>query len=186
MHQRGLPRLWVRVRHRTQMMPRMGTWMMKQREFENKPLVEQKRLLDETYPEGAKFDIVLPCWDVHGGRGYAKHCGLHTEIMHACGNSEVFAKHMKSCLEQSQKLWAKGHHCVRVVCVCNQGRHRSVCVSAILQAVHSEMGFNSKGPNHLSHNSWWKKMCTTCSDCRPNRKKAELFRRLADDYAKVA
>jgi len=168
------------------MMPIMGIWMKTQTDFDNMTLGAQKSLLAKKYLDGVHVDIVLPCWKIERGKEHAKeHCGLHTEIMYACSEDPEFPRIISSCREQAEKLWARGHLRVRVVCVCNQGRHRSVAVSAILQAVHSQMGFNSKGPNHLSEKSWWKKMCTTCPECRPNPKKVQLFRKLAATYETV-
>ena len=130
-----------------------------------------------------KFDIVLSCWDIHGGRQWSKHCGKHTEIMHACCESAEFDSITNFCRNQSELLWDTGRNDLRVVCVCNQGRHRSVAVSSILQAVYDKMGFNSRGPTHLSKRLWWKGICYTCKECKPNDKKDALFEDLAVSFS---
>ena len=133
-----------------------------------------------------KFDIVLSCWDIHGGKQWSKHCGKHTEIMHACCESAQFATITKICRDQSELLWETGRNDLRVVCVCNQGRHRSVAISSILSAVYREMGFNTSEPTHLSKHSWWEGMCDKCRDCRPNAKKDKLFKQLARSFSTIS
>ena len=119
MHQRGLPRLWVRVRHRTEMMTRMGMRQKHSSDFKEMDYKVLLRHCNSRCPR-EKFDIVLSCWDIHGGRQWSKHCGKHTEIMHACCESAVFDKIRIFCRDQSELLWDTGRNDLRVVCVCVQ------------------------------------------------------------------
>ena len=40
------------------------------------------------------------------------------------------------------------------MCICEDGRHKSVVVATALQAVYLKMGFNSLGPWHMSQEEW--------------------------------
>ena len=62
MHQRGVPRLWVRVEPHTQ--TRMGM----RKEFKNSSCGELKKLLKKRFKK-ISFDVVLPCWDMGGKEG---------------------------------------------------------------------------------------------------------------------
>ena len=65
---------------------------------------------------------------------------------------------------------------VRVACVDDHGRHRSVAVAKILQAICKKKGYNTKGPFHMEEPKWKKqKMCLDCEHCRPNKGKANLY-----------
>ena len=41
------------------------------------------------------------------------------------------------------------------MCICENGRHKSVAVATALQAVYLKMGFISLGPNHWSEQQSW-------------------------------
>ena len=138
--------------------------------------------LDQRYPT-EHFDVVLKCWKMrYGASEYNKHCGQHTQIMRACMKSCTFQKLMTECRSRAELEWARGQTCIRVVCICEHGRHRSVAVASALQAVYLKVGFNSLGPYHMSQAESWSDICQTCKDCRPNYHKEELFTLLAHHY----
>ena len=86
--------------------------------------------LDQRYPD-EHFDVVLKC-------------------VHACRSAL-----MTECGSRAELEWARGQTCIRVMCICENGRHKSVAVATALQAVYLKMGFNSLGPSHMSeHESW--------------------------------
>ena len=92
---------------------------------------------------------------------------------------------MKKCSERIERNLQMGKHTIRVVCLCSQGRHRSVAVASTLQAVYEKMGYNSIGPTHLSKDDWWKGMCFECEECKPNKTNDRLFTNLALDFEPV-
>ena len=114
-----------------------------------------------------KFDIVLKCWNTMITRAHDDHCGEHTDHTRACIESHDFRRLIKECHEQASSLWASGQNTIRVMCISDQGRHRSVAVSSTLRSVYLKLGFNSLGPIHFCKGSWWG-MCHTCKDCKPN------------------
>ena len=136
--------------------------------------------LDQRYPT-EHFDVVLKCWQlVYAPIGcYYNHCGEHTEITRASIKSPGFQKLMDECRDEAFSRWASGQTTIRVMCICGQGRHRSVAVSSILKAVYLKMGFNSRGPTHLSKEDWWPGMCHTCEHCKPNAYKEAMTTALA-------
>ena len=177
MHQRGVPRLWVRVEPHTQ--TRMGM----RKEYKNCPYGELKLLLKRKF-QYLTFDAVLPCWNMGGkeGKQWSNHCGEHTGITLSCCTSREFSDIMKKCCERIARNWQMGKHTIRLVCVCSQGRHRSVAVASTLAAVYEKMGYNSPRPQHLSMKYWWTGMCSWCTDCKPNKTKDNLYEKLARDY----
>ena len=65
---------------------------------------------------------------------------------------------------------------VRVACVDDYGRHRSVAVAKILQAICKKKGYNTKGPFHKEEHRWnSEKTCLDCEHCRHNKAKAKLY-----------
>lgn len=111
--------------------------------------------LDQRYPT-EHFDVVLKCWKMrYGASEYNKHCGQHTQIMRACIKSCTFQKLMTECRSRAELEWARGQTCIRVMCICENGRHKSVAVATALQAVYLKMGFISFGPNHWSEQQSW-------------------------------
>ena len=123
----------------------------------------------------AKFDIVLKCWNTMITRGHDDHCGTHTTNMHACIVSDGFRELLKECRDQAAGLWASGQNTIRVICISDQGMHRSVSVSSALQFVYLKLGFNSLGPYHMSRGHWWSDICHTCKDCKPNAYKEGMM-----------
>ena len=81
---------------------------------------------------------------------------------------------MHECRDQAYLLCACDQNTIRVMCVCGQGRHRSVGVSSTLRSVYLKLGFNSLGPTHFCKGSWWG-MCNTCKDCKPNAYKEGMM-----------
>ena len=86
--------------------------------------------LDQRYPD-EHFDVVLKC-------------------VHACRSAL-----MTECGSRAELEWARGQTCIRVMCICENGRHKSVAVATALQAVYLKMGFNSLGPRHMSLQQPW-------------------------------
>ena len=62
MHQRGVPRLWVRVEPHTQ--TRMGM----RKDLKHSSCADLKVVLKHRF-KNITFDIVLPCWDMGGKEG---------------------------------------------------------------------------------------------------------------------
>ena len=71
-----------------------------------------------------------------------------------CIHDKVFPKFMTECGSRAELEWARGQTCIRVMCICEDGRHKSVVVATALQAVYLKMGFNSLGPRHMSQEEW--------------------------------
>ena len=69
---------------------------------------------------------------------------------------------------------------VRVVCVDERGRHRSVAVAKILQAICEEQGYKTFGPYPQEKHRWKKEeFCHRCYHCDHNEEKAQLYKRTA-------
>ena len=178
MHQRGVPRLCVRVEPHTQ--TRMGM----RKDLKHSSCADLKVVLKHRF-KNITFDIVLPCWDMGGkeGKKWSRHCGEHTGITISCCSSREFSDIMRKCYDGIARKSQMGKHTIRVVGLCSQGRHRSVAVASTLAAVYAKMGYNSLMPKHLSKSRWWEGMCSKCTDCKPNKTKDNLYEKLARDYA---
>ena len=73
---------------------------------------------------------------------------------------------------------------VRVACVDDHGRHRSVAVAKILQAICEEQGYNTLGPFDQEAPRWKKeKCCRSCYHCDHNEEKAKLYKRTASYWS---
>ena len=131
--------------------------------------------LNHWYP-AEKFDIVLKCWNLNFPAKMPKeHCGEHTEITRACIESPCFQMLMDECHDQAYSRWACGQNTIRVMCICGEGKHRSVGVSSTLRSVYLRLGFNSLGPFHFSElEGGWRGMCSTCKHCKPNEHKEAM------------
>ena len=140
--------------------------------------------LNEWYP-AEMFDIVLKCWDLNFPAPMPKqHCGEHTEITRACIESPGFQMLMDECRDHAYSLWACGQNNIRVMCICGEGKHRSVAVSSTLRSVYLRLGFNSLGPFHLSElEGGWRGMCNTCKHCKPNAYKDAMVTALEHHLA---
>ena len=120
--------------------------------------------LNEEYPD-EHFDVVLKCWKMMDGTSeYNKQCGQHTQTMRVCIQSCAFQKLMTECGSRAELEWARGQTCIRVMCICENGRHKSVAVATALQAVYLKMGFNSLGPCHMSEQESWSDCWQTYKD----------------------
>ena len=106
------------------------------------------------------------------------HCGEHTEVMRYCIESPKFETILGQCRTSVEMLW-QHQDGIEVLCVCNEGKHQSVAVSAALQAIYEMEGVSSGGPHHLS-NTWWRRLCSACSQCKANEDKDTLFRACVD------
>ena len=123
--------------------------------------------------------VVVKCWKMgyDASDYYNKHLQAHhtwsdTHSQHKqraciqCIHDKVFPKFMTECGSRAELEWARGQTCIRVMCICEDGRNKSVVVATALQAVYLKMGFNSLGPCHMSeHESW--------SDCWQTYKDVE-------------
>ena len=96
--------------------------------------------LDQRYPD-EHFDVVLKC--------------VHACIMRACIHCSALPTLMTECGSRAELEWARGQTCIRVMCICENGRHKSVAVATALQAVYLKMGFISLGPCHMSGQESW-------------------------------
>ena len=120
------------------------------KEFANMTERDIEEELDQRY-------VVVKCWK----QGYCttdyynKHLGQPTDIMRGCILSRAFPKLMTECGSRAELEWARGQTCIRVMCICENGRHKSVAVATALQAVYLKMGFNSLGPRHMSQQESW-------------------------------
>ena len=145
------------------------------RDFKHRDEGDIKDQLNDWHPT-EKFDIVLKCWNLKLTATQCKiHCGEHTMITRACIESHGFRMLMNECRDQASSLWASGQNTIRVMCISDQGRHRSVAVSSALQSVYLKLGFNSLGPYHMSRGHWWSGICHTCKDCKPNAYKEGMM-----------
>ena len=129
-----------------------------------------------------KFDIVLRCWKIDPRMTGTRHCGSNQAYVFACVLTPEFEDIMTYVRKCLQMLWDTDRDTIRVVCTCDHGIHQSVAVSTILQGVYANMGFNSKGPFHLSKAAWHKYVCDRCKDCKPNDRKDELFEDFASQF----
>ena len=137
-----------------------------------------KDQLNDWYPT-LNFDIVLKCWRRMNQCLDYDHCGAHTDHVKDCIKSHKFRTLMHECREQAESLWASGQNSISVICISDQGRHRSVAVSSVLQAAYLLCGRDSYGPYHMSGGQWWSGICHTCKDCQPNAYKDGLVTGLA-------
>ena len=152
--------------------------MVMRRDFKNRDERDIKDQLNDWH-RTEKFDIVLKCWNLNLTATKCKeHCGEHTVITRACIESHGFPMLMNECRDQASSLWASDRNTIRVMCISDQGRHRSVAVSSTLRSVNLKLGFNSLGPIHFCKGSWWG-MCHTCKDCKPNAYKEGVTTALA-------
>ena len=121
--------------------------------------------LDQRYPD-EHFDVVLKCWKLMycTNEYYNKHLGQHTHIMRACIHCSALPTLMTECGSRAELEWARGQTCIRVMCICEDGRHKSVVVATALQAVYLKMGFNSLGPCHMSQEESWSDSWLRCKD----------------------
>ena len=152
-------------------------------DFKHRDLRDIKDQLNDWHPT-EKFDIVLKCWNVDVAAAMCKeHCGEHTMITRACIESHGFRMLVNECRDQAFSLWASGQNTIRVMCISDEGRHRSVAVSSTLRSVYLRLGFNSLGPFHFSElEGGWRGMCSTCKHCKPNEHKEALLTSLADQF----
>ena len=87
---------------------------------------------------------------------------------------------VEKCRKRIKEL-LKQQDIVRVACVDDHGRHRSVAVAKILQAICKKKGYNTKGPFHMEEPRWKKEsFCQECKHCLPNKDKAMLYIATAD------
>ena len=129
-----------------------------------------------------KVDIVHKCFKFgYGDMQLDWDCGEYTQITQSVIENPEFQTIVNECRSRGELLWAGGQACIRVVCICVQGRHRSVAVSSTLRAVYLKVGFNSLGPFHFSKRDW-SGMCHTCKHSKSNDHKEELFTSLAHQY----
>ena len=130
---------------------------------------------------GPTFDVVMKCWDLYSPTDdlLSRHCGEHTEIVRCCIESPNFKTILDQCRTSVEMLW-QHQDGIEVLCVCNEGKHQSVAVSAALQAIYQMDGFSSGGPYHLSNTHWWRRLCSACSQCKANEDKDTLFRACVD------
>ena len=132
--------------------------------------------LNEEYPD-EHFDVVLKCWKMmYGTSEYNKQCGQHTQTMRVCIQSCAFQKLMTECGSRAELEWACGQTHIRVMCICENGRHKSVAVATALQAVYLKMGFISFGPCHMSEQESWSETWQIYKDVE------EQITLLADHY----
>ena len=135
---------------------------------------------------GPTFDVVLKCWDLYSATDdlLSRHCGEHTEIVRCCIESPNFKTILDQCRTSVETLW-QPQDSIEVLCVCNEGKHQPVAVSAALQAIYQMEGFSSGGPYHLNNTHWWRRLCSACSQCKPNKDKDTLLRAFVDTRLSV-
>ena len=145
------------------------------RDFQHWDECDIRDKLNDWYPT-EKFDIILKCWNLNFTATVAQaHCGEHTLTTRACIESPGFQMLMDECRDHAYSLWACGQNNIRVMCICGEGKHRSVGVSSTLRSVYLRLGFNSLGPFHLSElEDGWRGMCNTCKHCKPNAYKEAM------------
>ena len=140
-----------------------------------------RKKLDERCPD-FQPDIILPCWGIEFGFREDLHCGTHTHNMRACMESIQFPDLLKHVYSQVDELWASGRTTVRVLCICENGVHKSVAVAAIMQEIYHQEGYNSKGLRHISRCDPLPSMCWRCGKCKPNVEKDTLMSFVQADY----
>ena len=94
-----------------------------------------RKKLDERCPD-FKPDIILACWGIAFGHREDLHCGTHTQNIRGCIESLQLPSLLKQLRRQVDELWASGRTTVRVMCICENGVHKSVAVAAIMQEVY--------------------------------------------------
>ena len=139
--------------------------------------------LNEDYPDQS-FDVVLKCWEITDRTSaYSKHCGQHTQIMRECIQSCAFQKLMIECGSRAELEWACGQTHIRVMCICENGRHKSVAVATALQAVYLKMGFISLGPCHMSEHESGSETWQIYKDVEEQITLLEVYYRRSDAYS---
>ena len=138
------------------------------KEFANMTERDIQEKLDQRYPD-EHFDVVLKCWkQIYCTAGYRRNLGQHTPKQRACiqciHDCVAFPKLMTECGSRAELEWARGQTCIRVMCICEDGRNKSVVVATALQAVYLKMGFNSLGPCHMSQEESWSDSWLRCKD----------------------
>ena len=144
---------------------------------------EIKQQLDALNPD-IKPDIILACWGIALGRHHIHlHCGTHTENIRSTIESlQQLPGLQKELRRQVDELWASGRTTVRVLCICENGVHKSVAVAAIMQEIYHQEGYNSKGPHHISRCDPLPSMCWRCGKCKPNVAKDTFMSFVHADY----
>ena len=105
-------------------------------------------------------------------------CVEHTERMKGVINCSAFKTIMQDLRSQLEELW-KHNDKLLVVCADTQGMHRSVAVAALLKHLCEKKGFISKGPHHLSRESWQKRKSVPRASTVGLTKKRKIVRSIA-------
>ena len=132
-----------------------------------------------------KFDVLVKCGSfTHGQKKFRSCVGEHTALIKSA-IYEVFrveeshgrfpqpARTIMEAQRQCLGLVRRLPWCAPVSC---RGAH-------IEAFVNGRKGYQSKGPHHLSSDSWQnRKLCHTCKQCMPNEEKEKMYDALAAAY----
>ena len=119
-----------------------------------------KRMLELGLPHIDAFSLAFD-YD-RSGAARPIHVGEHIKTLSFVSKQRQFANNL-------QKIKARIEKCdsdiVNILCVCNQGRHRSVAESRLFREVLSRNNYDARGPVHLSRRTWYEHQCATCHSC---------------------
>ena len=122
--------------------------------------------------------VFLECADF-GKRGCAKpsHYGGNLHNMKAIAGQDAVKAIVNECGTMVETFFMqKPRGTLNIVCICVQGRHRSVTGACLLAGLLSRLDkFEVDGPVHLSRATWWTRMCTKCPDCLDSPAKDDLI-----------
>ena len=134
------------------------------------------RAILHTHRRDINYDLLIKCWQFdYSLTNNGEHLGTHTDMIRSVCEHDNMKPVVEKCRKRIKEL-LKQQDIVRVACVDDHGRHRSVAVAKILQAICKMNGYNTKGPFHMERRRWSpKRICLDCEHCRPNNAKATLY-----------
>ena len=123
--------------------------------------------------------MLIKCWEFDYSQSRnGKHVGTHTDMIRQICTHENMKPVVQECRDRI-KYCLEYQDIVKVVCVDEHGRHRSVAVAKILQAICAEQGYKTFGPHAREKHRWKENFCRDCEHCLDNEEKAQLYKRTA-------
>jgi hypothetical protein len=142
---------------------------------------DMDKALAAAFPHASPVHIWHNCADSDQRKVSTRHCGENLDILTAAVESQKFKVFVEQVKENIKDYFVNHPyaHC-SVGIACWQGRHRSVSWARLLSEILMRIGFDVRGPVHLSRGDWFQGMCTSCDACAlDNRHKAAMFGTLA-------
>ena len=132
--------------------------------------------LHQHRPDVKDYDLLIKCWQFdYSLTNNGEHLGTHTDMIRSVCEHDNMKPVVEKCRKRIKEL-LKQQDIVRVACVDDHGRHRSVAVAKILQAICKMNGYKTRGAFHMERHRWSpKRICLDCEHCRPNNAKANLY-----------